>query len=299
MWNVVEGDVRELDFTKYLGEIDLLTGGFPCQSFSHAGKRLGFDDARGTLFFEFARAVKECEPTIFLAENVKGLLTHDKGRTLETVKNIIREIGYELIAEPMLLNAMHYKVAQKRERLFLIGVRRDIMGKISANDYVRPMQHNKITVLKDVLMKGELYHTDVPPSRGPQYPKSKRGIMQLVPAGGNWRSLPIEIQKTYLGKSYFASGGKTGTAKRLSYNEPCLTLTCSPSQKQTERCHPVETRPLTIREYARIQSFPDEWVFEGSMSAQYRQIGNTVPVNLAYAVAHSLLELLETIEAKA
>lgn len=299
LWNVVEGDVRELDFTKYLGKIDLLTGGFPCQSFSHAGKRLGFEDARGTLFFEFARAVKECEPTIFLAENVKGLLTHDNGRTLKTVKNIIREIGYELIVEPMLLNAMYYKVAQKRERLFLIGVRRDIMDKISANDYVRPLEHDKITVLKDVLMKGELYHTDVPPSCGPQYPKSKREIMQLVPSGGNWISLPIEIQKTYLGKSYFASGGKTGTAKRPSYNEPCLTLTCSPSQKQTERCHPVETRPLTVREYARIQSFPDEWAFEGSMSAQYRQIGNAVPVNLAYAVAHSLLELLETIEAKA
>ena len=96
--------------------------------------------------------------------------------------------------------------------------------------------------------------------------------------------------------SYFLGGGKTGLARRLSWDEPSLTLTCAPAQKQTERCHPDETRPLTIREYARIQTFPDEWQFCGSLSSIYKQIGNAVPVNLAYAVGRSLVNLLNEIE---
>lgn len=92
-------------------------------------------------------------------------------------------------------------------------------------------------------------------------------------------------------------GGKTGMARRLSWDEPSLTLTCAPAQKQTERCHPEETRPLQIREYARIQTFPDEWQFAGSVSSQYKQIGNAVPVNLAFAMGQSLIGLLNSIEA--
>ena len=98
--------------------------------------------------------------------------------------------------------------------------------------------------------------------------------------------------------SYFLGGGKTGMARRLSWDEPSLTLTCSPSQKQTERCHPEESRPLTVREYARIQTFPDEWIFSGSLSSQYKQIGNAVPVNLAFAMGKSLIALLNSIESK-
>ncbi len=97
-------------------------------------------------------------------------------------------------------------------------------------------------------------------------------------------------------KSYFLGGGKTGMARRLSWDEPSLTLTCSPAQKQTERCHPDETRPLTVREYARVQTFPDAWKFSGPITSQYKQIGNAVPVNLAYALARSLVRLLNDIE---
>ena len=95
-----------------------------------------------------------------------------------------------------------------------------------------------------------------------------------------------------MGKSFYLGGGKTGMARRLSWEEPSLTLTCAPAQKQTERCHPDKTRPLTVREYARIQTFPDDWEFMGSMSSQYKQIGNAVPINLGYAVARSLIRLL-------
>jgi DNA (cytosine-5)-methyltransferase 1 len=146
------------------------------------------------------------------------------------------------------------------------------------------------------LKAGELFKTDVPSSPGQTYPKRKAEILSLVPPGGYWRDLPDELQREYMQKSYFLGGGKTGMARRLAWDEPSLTLTCAPAQKQTERCHPEETRPLTIREYARVQTFPDDWIFSGSSTAQYKQIGNAVPVNLAYAISRSLIALLNDIE---
>jgi len=104
--------------------------------------------------------------------------------------------------------------------------------------------------------------------------------------------LPEEIAKEYMGKSYYLGGGKTGIARKLSWDEPSLTMLCSPAQKQTERCHPDEIRPLTIRESARIQDFPDNWEFYGSTSQQYKQIGNAVPVGLAFAVGKQIEKFL-------
>lgn len=291
-WNVVEGDISQIDFKKYHNQIDILSGGFPCQAFSYAGKKLGFEDTRGTLFFEFARAVKETNPKVFLAENVRGLLTHENGKTLEIISQIINELGYVLVA-PRVLKAMFYKVPQKRERLFLIGIRKDLADKVN---FHWPSPYHRILNLRDALKKGELYPNDVPISGGQSYPKRKAEIMDLVPAGGYWKDLPDELQREYMKKSYFLGGGKTGMARRLSWDEPSLTLTCAPAQKQTERCHPDETRPLTVREYARIQTFPDNWVFEGSQTTQYKQIGNAVPVNLAYAIGRSLVRLLNDID---
>lgn len=146
------------------------------------------------------------------------------------------------------------------------------------------------------MLKGELYDCDVPNSDGQKYPQRKAEILAQVPEGGYWRDLPDELQREYMKASYFLGGGKTGMARRLAWDEPSLTLTCAPAQKQTERCHPAETRPLTVREYARIQTFPDEWVFSGSVSQQYKQIGNAVPVNLAFAVGRALVRLLNDLE---
>jgi len=117
-------------------------------------------------------------------------------------------------------------------------------------------------------------------------------MMDLVPEGGCWRDLPVDIQKEYMMASYYMGGGKTGMARRLSWSEPSLTLVCTPAQKQTERCHPSETRPLNVREYARIQTFPDEWKFSGSVSAQYKQIGNAAPVNLGYYMGLSAIAMI-------
>jgi DNA (cytosine-5)-methyltransferase 1 len=288
-WNVVEGSIERIDFTPYRGEVDFVSGGFPCQAFSYAGQKRGFDDVRGTLFFEFARAIKEIQPRVFLAENVRGLLNHDEGRTLATIKAVIADLGYTLV-ESSVLKAMYYRVPQKRERLILIGVRNDLVHKAA---FAFPKPYHRIMTLRDGLKAGELYPCDVPESAGQLYPEKKKAVLDLVPAGGCWRHLPEAIQREYMKKSYFSGGGKTGIARRLSWNEPSLTLTCAPAQNQTERCHPDETRPLTVREYARIQTFPDDWQFMGSMSAQYKQIGNAVPVNLAHAVGTSLIDFLQ------
>ena len=285
-WDVLEGDVKDFDFTKFKDKIEVVTGGFPCQSFSYAGKRLGLDDARGTLFYEFARVVKEVNPPICIGENVKGLLSHDQGNTLKGMISILDEIGYK-VAPIKILKAINYNVPQKRERLILVGIRKDI-----DIEYNYPKPHTKIFTLSDALKKGPLFDCDVPMSKGSEYPQHKKEVLDLVPPKGYWRDLPIEIQKTYMGKSFYLGGGKTGMARRIGWDEPSLTLTCSPAQKQTERCHPDVTRPFTVREYARIQTFPDNWSFVGSVSQQYKQIGNAVPCNLGQEVGYSIINFL-------
>ncbi len=285
-WNVLEGDIRNFEFSSYQNKVDVVTGGFPCQAFSYAGKKLGLNDARGTLFYEFARVVNEVKPPICIGENVRGLLSHENGKTLQGMISILDEIGYN-VAPIQVLKAVNYKVPQKRERLILVGIRKDIDLKF---EYPKP--YNKTYNLSDALKEGNLYNCDVPKSEGSKYPKSKKDILDLVPPKGYWRDLPIEIQKEFMGQSFYLGGGKTGMARRIGWDEPCLTLTCSPAQKQTERCHPDETRPFTVREYARIQTFPDSWKFEGSVSQQYKQIGNAVPVNLGREVGYSIVKFL-------
>ncbi len=286
-WDVLEGDIKDFDFTQYENKVDVVTGGFPCQAFSYAGKKLGFADARGTLFYEFARVVKEVNPLICIGENVRGLLSHDNGKTLRGMISILDEIGYNVVPVQV-LKAINYKVPQKRERLILVGVRKDIKNV----EYKYPKPYKRIYNLRDALKKGELYDCDVPKSDGAKYPKRKKEILELVPPKGYWRDLPVDIQKEYMGGSYYLGGGKTGMARRIGWDEPSLTLTCSPAQKQTERCHPDETRPFTVREYARIQTFPDEWIFEGPMAQQYKQIGNAVPVNLGREIGYSIVSFL-------
>mgnify|MGYP002237596205 FL=1 len=218
--------------------------------------------------------MQEVHPKMFLAENVKGLVSHDKGRTLDTILNVLEDLGYNI--QKKVLNACYYGVGQKRERIVIVGTRKDLDITFSY-----PVADEKWTTLQDALK-------NCPPSIGEKYSEKKRKVLDLVPPGGCWVNLPEEVAKEYMGKSYYSSGGRRGMARRISWDEPSLTLTCSPSQKQTERCHPDETRPFTVREYARIQSFPDDWKFCGGMSDQYKQIGNAVPVELARRIAVQL-----------
>ena len=269
-WPVFGGDVSMADYSGK--EPTVVTGGFPCQSFSHAGRRLGLEDTRGTLFYEFARCIKETSPKIFVGENVHGLITHDKGKTFKVVLDVLSGLGYNVEYE--LLNAYDYGVPQKRNRLIIVGYKNGIK-------FGWPPKCKKHLSLKDAIF-------DCPLSEGSRYSERKTRVLEMVPPGGNWRNLPADIAKEYMGKSYYNEGGRTTYARRLSWDEPCLTIVCSPSQMQTERCHPDETRPLTVRESARIQTFPDEWIFYGSVSSKYRQIGNAVPVQLAFAIATAI-----------
>lgn len=286
-WNVITADIHEVakqGIFSYVEkqDVDLISGGFPCQPFSYAGKQLGLEDTRGTVFYALAQIVKDVNPKVLLMENVRGLLSHDKGRTFDTIYNIVYDLGYRL--DYRVLNAWDYDVAQKRERLIMVGVRNDF-----SSTFHWPLKAKVRLVLRDVLK-------NVPKSDGQAYPEKKKKVLDLVPPGGSWANLPDEIAREYLGRSYYSGGGKRGMARRISWDEPSLTLTTSPAQKQTERCHPDETRPFTVREYARIQSFPDEYEFYGSVSSQYRQIGNAVPVNLAYHIGQELINLFARIE---
>jgi len=273
--------MEDLDLTQYVGDkVDVLMGGVPCQSFSQAGNRKGLDDTRGNLLLCFIKMVSVIQPKVWLIENVKGLLTHNGGATLKYILQQIESLGRYRVSYRV-LNANDYGVPQKRERIFLVGLRDDL-----TRSYEFPVPHSYKPLLGDVLI-------DCPESEGHRYNPRLERIMRQVPSGGCWVDLPEEEQKAYLGNSYYSGGGRRGIARRLSLDAPSLTLLTTPSQKQTERCHPTETRPLQILEYARIQTFPDSYQFSGSLAQRYRQIGNAVPVNLAQAMAESILRVLQ------
>ena len=287
-WNVINDDIANiscLDLENYFsikkGELDLLSGGAPCQAFSYAGKRLGLEDARGTLFYHYALFREKLQPKMFLFENVRGLLTHDHGKTYSTMLDIFTKAGYTI--DKQVLNAWNYGVPQKRERLITIGIRNDLVEK---TEYRFPKAHSYKPVLRDVLL-------DCPDGPGVPYGEKKRKIFELVPAGGYWRDIDPAIAKEYMKSCWDMEGGRTGILRRMSLDEPSLTVLTSPSQKQTERCHPLEARPFTVRENARCQTFPDDWEFCGNVSAQYKQVGNAVPVNLAYDIAKEIANSLD------
>lgn len=279
--NIVIGSMDALDYSEYIDRVDLLTGGVPCQSFSQAGLRKGLDDPRGDLMMKFIDILNIIKPKVFMIENVKGLLTHNDGKTIQ---NIIDKINKEDIYNVVYkcLDASKYGVPQKRERVFIIGVLKSI-GKT----FTFPQESRDKKVLKDILY-------NVPESIGAKYPEEKIKLFKMIPQGGCWINLPEDLQKQYLGNSYNSGGGKRGILYRLSMEKPSLTLLCSPSQKQTERCHPLYERPLTTREYARIQTFDDDYTFVGSLNSQYKQIGNAVPVELARQLGLSIIKMLSS-----
>ena len=287
-WRVIEGDVADisgLDLEEYFsikkGELDLLSGGAPCQAFSYAGKRLGLEDARGTLFYHYALFLQKLQPKMFLFENVRGLQSHDHGRTYAVMTDIFEKAGYTI--QKQVLNAWDYGVPQKRERLITIGIRNDLLDKV---EFEFPKPHEYKPVLRDVLL-------DCPKSEGARYSEYKEKIFELVPPGGYWRDIDPIIAKQYMKSCWYMEGGRTGILRRLSLDEPSLAVLTSPSQKQTDRCHPLEARPFTIRENARCQAFPDDWEFCGGIGSQYKQVGNAVPVNLAYEIGVKIKEGLE------
>ena len=203
-WNVIHSGVEDMDYSQFRG-VDIISGGFPCQAFSYSGKGLGFLDERGNLFFEMMRPIRDLKPKIVLAENVQGLLSHNNGRTISKILSTLRSEGYSV--HHQLVNAVNFGVPQKRKRLIIIAVSGDVhIPPIPVPDM--PAQ----TI-------GEALR-GCPRSPGVSYSEAKRQVMEKVPPGGCWTSLPDKIQREYMGASYGRAsnqGGRRGMARRMSW----------------------------------------------------------------------------------
>lgn len=276
-----------------IGEPFLICGGPPCQPFSTAGKRLGVNDPRGSLFIEFVRMIREIQPRFFVMENVKGLVSSklvDHGGKSEetTVLDVVLEqfarIGYHTVHG--ILDAVNYGVPQFRERLIILGSRdnENVFLPVPTHFQIHQNPGYRWNVLGNVIR-------DLEDDEGEcaSFSPERLRFLKMVPEGGNWRDLPEEVKKIAMGGAYDSGGGKVGFYRRLSYKQPSPTLVTSPVQKASMFCHPVKDRPLSVKEYARIQQFPDSWRFVGTTASKYRQIGNAVPVGLARAVGQALL----------
>jgi DNA (cytosine-5)-methyltransferase 1 len=335
---VIEADISQLSPAVVLKElelraedIDVIVGGPPCQSFSTAGKRGTVQDPRGTLLWDYLRFVEHIRPKFFLMENVRGLLSAalkhrpiaerpEKGGALLTedekpgsvVRLFAKELadfddtGYHLdIYE---VNSVNYGAPQIRERVLFIGNRYNIRI-----EFPHPT-HGQVVRGGDNDAQAQLFDgsqllpwrtlgdaisnlKESNPTIMDFSPRKKR-YLELVPPGSNWRSLPVELQKESMGKAWHAKGGRSGWWRRLTFDLPCPTLVTMPNHASTALCHPTETRALSIREYARIQEFPDDWEFHGTASEQYTQVGNAVPVRLGMIAGSVLAENLQRVAGK-
>ena len=285
-WKVICEDIKsvcerdlEKEFGVKKGELTLLSGGAPCQSFSTIGKRLGLNDIRGTMFYYYAIFLNRLQPKVFVFENVKGLRNHDNKRTYTTMLNIFEDAGYTTYYK--VLNAWDYGVPQRRERLITIGLRNNLLKDVS---YCFPKEHSYKPVIRDIKLD-----VDPGPDECARYSEKKYKVISKVPPGGCWKDIDPELAKPYMKLCWYMPGGKTGILRRFKLDEPCFTVMTSPGSKQTDRCHPLEIRPFSYRENARLQTFPDSWEFRGSLSSKYKQIGNAVPVLMAKDIGLSIL----------
>ncbi len=313
-------DLRQL--SGHDGQVFLMVGGPPCQSFSTGGKRAALSDPRGNLIYAYLRLIKQIRPKYFVLENVANLvtaainhrpikdrpgqqwnlkkyndqklqvddgnapLTKDEmsGSAINQILKDVHKLGYRVSFA--ILNSAEFGAPQKRLRFVMIG---------STEEYVVPMPTP--THSEDPNDNQEPYVTlrdatwDLRDSPGPHsvYTDKVRAFFENIPPGGNWRNLPLEMQKDALGGSFEAGGGKTGFYRRLHWDRPTPTITGRANRKGSAICHPSDVRPLSVRECARVQGFPDNWEFTGAMSSQYQQIGNAVPTQLGRAVADAIL----------
>lgn len=306
--NVLSGDIRDIQPQELLdiaglqiGEPFMICGGPPCQPFSTAGKRLGINDPRGSLFMDFIRMIDYIRPRFFVMENVKGimsaLLKHvptaerdesDPEQRLGTVLDIIlaefNKLGYKTVYG--LLDAVNYGVPQFRERFVLIGSRdgEDIFLPVPTH-----FQTHQNPIYRWKTVGDAIRDLEDDKSECATLSAERKKYLHMVPEGGNWKDLPEDLIPDAMGGAYESGGGKVGFYRRLSYAQPSPTITTSPAQKATMLCHPKFDRPLSVKEYARIQQFPDDWVFVGTTAAKYRQIGNAVSVGLGTAIGMAVL----------
>jgi len=279
----------------------MICGGPPCQPFSTAGKRLGINDPRGSLFMDFIRMIDYIRPRFFVMENVKGIMSaplkhvptaewdeSDPEQRLGTVLDVIlaefNKLGYKTVYG--LLDAVNYGVPQFRERFVLIGSRdgEDIFLPVPTH-----FQTHQNPIYRWKTVGDAIRDLEDDKSECATLSAERKKYLHMVPEGGNWKDLPEDLIPDAMGGAYESGDGKVGFYRRLSYAQPSPTITTSPAQKATMLCHPKFDRPLSVKEYARIQQFPDDWVFVGTTAAKYRQVGNAVPVGLGTAIGMAIL----------
>lgn len=332
---VFQGSVEDIDPREVLdavglkpGELDLLVGGPPCQSFSTAGKRGTTQDPRGTLLWQFLRWIDVIQPKFFLMENVRGLLSaalkhrpiaerpENGGPPLgpnEMPGSVIRAFSDELQLlstryhmDCFEVNAVNYGAPQLRERALFIGNRFNAVVDFPEPSHgpARDADDSPQTLFDEPRKQLQPWRTlgdaignlvEIDPVIMDFSPR-KKGFLAKVPAGSNWRSLPEEDQKESMGKAWFAKGGRSGWWRRLSFDLPCPTLVTMPNHASTALCHPAEVRALTVKEYALIQEFPSDWEICGTPAQQYAQIGNAVPTRLGEVAGRVIAESMRKLE---
>lgn len=292
----------------------LIVGGPPCQAFSTAGNRLGFDDPRGNVFLRYIQLIEELQPDYAVIENVRGLLSaplklrpyNERGQSFPPLHNDeqpggalayvlewLNKIGYGVRFN--LYNSANYGVPQIRERVILIAARDG-----SQVPFLNPTHSSdeSFGLPKWLTFSEAVEGLDPKKGTATKFPEQRLKFYRLLGPGQYWKHLPKELQIEALGKSYYLGGGKTGFLRRLAWDKPSPTLVTHPAMPATDLAHPVEDRPLSIEEYKRIQMFPDDWVLSGNLIQQYKQIGNAVPVGLGKAVGKAIVDHINKVSSK-
>ena len=302
LWNYTAEDIRSAASLSDNDTIDVVVGGPPCQAFSTAGTRRGFADQRGNVFLRFIELILELQPRYAVIENVRGLLSapmihrphaerderwqplpsEQPGGALLHVVERLRAGGYGVSFN--LYNAANFGVPQIRERVILLCSRDG-----SQLPHLIPTHSEHVEF---GLPRWRTFRDAVANIKGchhASFPEQRLKYYRMLTSGQYWKHLPAEMQREALGKSFLSGGGKTGFFRRLDWNKPSCTLVTAPNMPATDICHPEEDRPISVEEYKRLQMFPDEWTICGSLSEQYKQIGNAVPVGLGEAVGRALV----------
>lgn len=270
--HIHEGSIEDVDFES-LPDCDIITGGFPCQDFSMLWKRGGLETERGNLYTYFVKAVEVKRPKIFIGENVKGILSANKGAAIEQIVTDFAALGYTV--KYRLNNFAKYGAPQLRERVLIVGVRNDIDYDFEFPEYTHD-ESNYFTAGE--ALKGV---EKVPYNNEHQNIKDKtREMLKLIPEGGNFTSIPKD-------SPYYVKGMISHVYRRLDRNKPSTTIIAG-GGGGTWGYHYEEPRPLTNRERARLFGYPDDFIFEGSITEVRRQIGNSVPPIAAKVFAEHL-----------
>ncbi|WP_078227016.1 DNA cytosine methyltransferase [Flavobacterium sp. LM4] len=263
---------------KNLPQADVIIGGPPCQGFSTANPARSFDDPRNQLFKEYARIIKQVQPKLFLMENVSGMVTMQKGKVFELIRKELTNCGYKLSYK--LLNSRDYGVPQSRRRMIIIGVRNDLEFKF---EFPKPTHNEEnYKTVGDTLLKNTI------PKNCPNHTVGKLTELNLkrvmyIPEGGSMKHCPAELQN---------NSDLNRAMRRLDSKKESYTIV---HNNCDHYYHPTENRRITIREMARLQGYPDNYIFLGSKSEQSRQVGNSVPVGLGKAIAKSIFNFLNNL----